>query len=338
MKRIIGVLIACILLSCSPDTAPSPSTEPAATPVVAEDEKPHWRQSGMAWESIRSLAISQSDPKVVYAGTGFDVYRSSDGADSWIERPYLFAGYSLAIDPYKPDIVYSGRFGYEPIKTVNGGASWTELPSIGCSAHTAICIDQLHADTLYIGISGGWGLWKSINGGLAFEQLLSNIDIYSCAIDPANPSIIFVGTKDYYGVLGGILKSTDSGSTWTRVMTNPFVRAIAIDPTDPAILFAGTKDSGVFRSKDEGLTWTAANDALSCLEVRALAIFGSDPDTLYCGTWGGGVYKSVDGGSTWSEMNGGFPAALQVTSLAIDPKVPDHLYAGTDGNGVYKYY
>ena len=117
------------------------------------------------------------------------------------------------------------------------------------------------------------------------------------------------------------------------------VRAIAIDPNDPLILYIGTTGAshgggGVFKSTNQGKSWSPVNNGLTFMEVNALAIarFGGGT-LLYAGTLYGGVYRTKNGGATWIQVNNGL-ANLNVNALAVDPKNPGTVYAGTDG-GVF---
>lgn len=115
--------------------------------------------------------------------------------------------------------------------------------------------------------------------------------------------------------------------TWTsRGPEGVVVLSLAFDPSAPGKLYAGT-DSGVFKSKNGGVTWAAANTGLTRTFVTVLAIDPSAPATLYAGT-PDGVFKSTNGGGNWIAMNRGL-TSLSVDALAIDPRTPSTLYAGT---------
>src|SRR2546426_828887 len=112
------------------------------------------------------------------------------------------------------------------------------------------------------------------------------------------------------------------------------VSAVAIVAPPPA-LYAGTSGGGVFKSTNEGGSWSAVNTGLNNTSIFALAIDPAAPATLYAGTDGGGVFKSTNGGGRWSAVNIGLTNAVILT-LAIDPAAPATVYAGTDGGGVFK--
>ena len=108
------------------------------------------------------------------------------------------------------------------------------------------------------------------------------------------------------------------------------INSIAIDPRTPDTLYVGT-GSGVFRSADGGVSWTALSLAGV---VYALAIDPLTPATLYAGT-DSGLFKSINAGSSWNSMSSGLPAASRVSALAIDPGTPTTLYAAA-APGIFK--
>ena len=78
-------------------------------------------------------------------------------------------------------------------------------------------------------------------------------------------------------------------------------------------LFAGTYGGGVYRSNDNGLSWTAVNNGLTDSFVLSLAVRGN---TLFAGTSEHGVFRSTDNATTWTATNAAWPN-LDVYSLAV---------------------
>ena len=61
-------------------------------------------------------------------------------------------------------------------------------------------------------------------------------------------------------------------------------------------LYAGTKEGGVFRSTDNGASWTAAITGLANRDAHASA---RNAAGVFAGTWGGGVILTTDGAASW---------------------------------------
>lgn len=116
------------------------------------------------------------------------------------------------------------------------------------------------------------------------------------------------------------------------------------NPSGPSIMIAGGVAGGIWKSTNEGQTWTPkAQTILAVLSINSLAR-GSD-NVLYAGTGdiqpasstlaplGFGIYKSTDGGETWSLVNGtDNPIFQNVNDIVVSPSDPRVIYAATDNS------
>jgi uncharacterized protein (TIGR03437 family) len=100
-------------------------------------------------------------------------------------------------------------------------------------------------------------------------------------------------------------------------------------------LLAGTFSFGIYRSPDNGATWTEANIGLPEGNARSINAMITSGEGIYAGTTGAGIYRSVDHGATWTAVNNGLPAgeARIVKALTVKGGV---LFAGTSGAGIYR--
>jgi hypothetical protein len=95
-------------------------------------------------------------------------------------------------------------------------------------------------------------------------------------------------------------------------------------------VFAGFAGSGVYRSSDNGNSWTDLSEELpSDITINTLLASGSN---LFAGTYGYGVYVTGNNGSTWDSVINGLPSAVSITTIVASGS---YLFAGTDGYGVY---
>jgi len=131
----------------------------------------------------------------------------------------------------------------------------------------------------------------------------------------------------------------NNGDSWTPVSNGFGLRQhlISRDQSGRNYL-AGTAGygTGVYRSTDNGDSWTLTNIGLTSTDVAALAVNGSNYH-VFAGTHsimgkGGGMFRSTDSGDTWTEQNGGF-TARDVNSVVINPI--GHIFAGAAG-GVFR--
>ena len=150
----------------------------------------------------------------------------------------------------------------------------------------------------------------------------------SIAIDPSNPSSLFVGSPE------GLHKSEDGGVSWSTVNSDfsgkaQTITGIAISSSNPDIVYAATL-GGLMKSGDAGKSWKAAGVADP---VNCVAIHPFNPDMVYAGVLGG-AKKTEDGGAVWVDLVAG-PDELSVSSIATDSLDPKVLFFGTD-RGLYK--
>ncbi len=148
---------------------------------------------------------------------------------------------------------------------------------------------------------------------------------------PHHPGTVLAATTNAL-----LFRSTDGGASWARI---PFpaelrstLHAFVVGPrTD--VYWAGVADdtgawSGIYRSTDEGLTWTLVT-GLKHTEVWSIAVFRRDEKIVAAGTRDG-VFLTRDGGTNWEPVSPESNLALKpVVSLAFDPVDSRILYAGT---------
>jgi hypothetical protein len=108
--------------------------------------------------------------------------------------------------------------------------------------------------------------------------------------------------------------------------SNKNIKAFQVSGTN---MFAGAYDGGVFRSTNDGTSWTAVNTDLTNKGVTAMTIQGTN---LFVGTDGGGVFLSTNNGTNWTGINTGL-SKKRVHALII---YGGTIFAGTAGGGIWK--
>ncbi|MFN6037513.1 MAG: VPS10 domain-containing protein, partial [Bacteroidota bacterium] len=192
-------------------------------------------------------------------------------------------------------------------------------------------------------------LWITTNGGTSWTTNTDQLSVIGCsdiAIDPTNPSTLYLATgdgdaSDSYSV--GVLKSTDGGLTWNTTGLNWTVNQgrtisrLIIDPTNPQILLAASS-VGVWRTANGGTNWTQT----STTPVNDIEFKPGATATVYA--TGTRFIKSTNNGVSFTQITSGLPAntAVDRMSVAVSAANAAYVYVlagnATDNgfNGVYR--
>jgi photosystem II stability/assembly factor-like uncharacterized protein len=117
--------------------------------------------------------------------------------------------------------------------------------------------------------------------------------------------------------------------------------AIGKVPGQPMEIYVGTTTGGVFKSSNEGVSFTPVFDhAGGMMSIGAVAVAPSNPSVVWVGTgeadnrqsssWGDGVYRSTDGGQTWRKM--GLDETRHIGKIVIHPTDPNTVYVAAVGH------
>ena len=252
-----------------------------------------------------------------------------------------------------------GSAAYSGLKFRNIGPAVTSGRVIG------FAVDPTDRKKYYVAVASG-GVWKTVNAGTTFTPVFDNegsFSIGAIALDPKNPSTVWVGTGESnaqrsvaYG--DGVYRSDDGGKSWRNVglKTSEHIGRIAIDPRDSNVVFvaaqgplwSGGGERGLYKTTDGGKTWKAVIPGTENTGATDVVIDPNNPDLMYAATWqrrrhfytlidGGpesAVYRSVDGGNTWTRVRSGLPPGdLGRIGLAVSPADSNVVYATVEASG-----
>ena len=305
-----------------------------------------WKTSdgGTYWENISdgffgtaavgAIAVAESDPNVVYAGTGEaciridvshgdGVYRSTDGGRTWRNMGLKDTRHigRVRVHPEDPDLVYVAALG--------------------------------HA----FGPNPERGVFRSKDGGETWEHVLFKSDragAVDISMDATNPRVLYATTweveRDFWDIRSGgpgsgLHRSDDGGDTWPEISDNPGLPeglkgriGVAASPARPGRVWAliEAEDGGVFRSDDAGATWEMVNNSA---DVRGRPWYYShvfadpqDAETVWVLTHQ--AWKSDDGGRSFTQVT---TPHGDNHDLWIDPRDTQRIIEGNDGGACVSF-
>jgi photosystem II stability/assembly factor-like uncharacterized protein len=258
----------------------------------------------IATGSIGAIDVSDSNPSVIYVGTGSEairsnvilgrgVYKSTDAGRTWQFSGLREVGQigQIKIHPKNPDVAFvaavGNPFGWGPergvYRTKDGGRTWQKVLFINeQTGAVSVAINWSNPNEIY---AGAWRAqrrpWTIISGGPAAE--------------------------------GGVYKTTDGGDRWTRVSSgfpDDLIGKVWVDvaQSNPKVVYAqieakGDK-GGLYRSADSGATWTLVNSGASIrprpFYFNKVFVNPKDENEVYVTALA--FSRSTDGGRTFTAV------------------------------------
>lgn len=285
-----------------------------------------------------ALVVDPTNANTVWAA-GVNVWKSTNGGTSWTILSHWF--YDGVVEYTHADIhsldiynnkLYCGSDGGIH-RSTNGGDNWSDL-STGLEITQFYRFGGTEMDPGLV-IAGAQDNGMNLLANGDWTHVLG-ADGMEGAVDPSDPSIIYGESQN-----GGINRSDDGGSSFNYIAgditdAGPWVTPFVIDQAQPQVLLAGFKN--LWRSTDNGNSWTQWTTFNTDRDVRAIAIAPSNSNTVYfCNdNW---LRRTSNGGGTWQLASNGLPDAA-ISSIAVDPTDPLTVFVCLSGysagNKVFK--
>ena len=285
---------------------------------------------GQPIASIGALAVSPSNPQVIYAGTGESdirsdlssgdgVYRSADGGKTWMNVGLRDTRQisRIVVNPGNPDVVYVGALGhaYGPnpergvYKSTDGGKTWSHVFDHGAEVGVSdLAMADAKPDTLFAGVWSAhrppWSTYAPLEGGKS-----------------------------------GLYRTTDGGTSWTQLKGHGLPEGdwgrvgvtVSADGKRVYALIDAGKNSGLYRSDDGGDSWTLANSDPRLTSrgwyFNQPTIDPGNPDVVYVPNVA--LYRLDDKGTKVTIVRGA-PGGDDYHQLWIDPRNSSRMVLATD--------
>ncbi len=336
--------------------------------------------SGVSWTnmsdgqlgtgSVGAIAVSASDPNVVYAGMGEacirgnvshgdGVYKSLDGGRTWKNvglRDSRQIG-RVRVHPHDPDLVYVAALGHTfgpshergVFRSRDGGQSWKCVLFVNDSTGAVdLCFDPKNARVLYATTwqvrrtpwslesgGAGSGLWKSTDGGDTWKRLTGE-GLPKGLWGRVGVAVSPINTDRVWAAIeadeGGIYRSDDAGRTWRRVNEERNLRQRAWYYTH---IYADPKNAdGVYVLN---VSFARSNDGGRTFRPIATPHGDNhdlwiDPDDAGRMIEGndGGANVSFDGGLSWTRLDN--QPTAQFYHVVTDDAFPYKVYGAQQDN------
>ena len=259
--------------------------------------------TAVRYTAVREVTAHPTDPKRVFAATGFGLYQSIDTGMSWFRA---FAGMTPAerwighvvADPKNPKRVYMGT-SRGLFVSDDSGDSWTKNTKVPEISIRRVAIDPV--DSRYVYVGGFGGVYRSSDYGENFDfafyhSIPRRRDILWISIDPFDPNVAYLGTGD--GLMRTNKFRTATVSDWEVVSglrtVNLVISVVQMCSKHPGHLYIQTRadlptinytangpESLILESWDHGTTWRELVGNQTGGDVQWFTLDAFDPDTVW---------------------------------------------------------
>lgn len=286
--------------------------------------------------SVGAVAVSESDPNIVYVGMGEHAPRG------------VMTSYG--------DGVY---------KSYNGGKSWKKMGLEKTQQISRVIIHPKNPDIVWVAAQGAIngptqerGIYKSTDGGVNWKRVLFVNDLTGCSelsLDPSNHQVLYATMWHHQrlpwkvisgGPGSGVYKSTDGGETWEKIekgLPKELGKmAIAVSPANPDKVYALIESDsekglgGLFASSDAGKSWSKVSSD-NRLVQRAwyyIEVFADPQDEHTVYVLSAPALRSIDGGRTWETLSG---THGDYHDLWINPRNSKNMLISNDGGSAVTF-
>lgn len=314
-----------------------------------------WEATNLAWQIdnmrvCHKLMMSPYDNHTLFVSTNVGLWRSDNAGADWYS---VQAGEieDFEFHPTDPDVMYAcGNLVY---RSINGGQSFSnihsDLPASSAISGMRIAVSPDEPEWLYVlagreSTQGFLGLYRSIDGGESFTQRSNSPNVlgwsgdgsdaggqawYDLAlgVDPNNADRVFVGGVNLW-------RSTNGGSSWSirahwvyPSFTGTYVHADIHQLEYINGRFYCLSDGGIWRSTNNGVTFTDISDGIRNTQFYRLGVSQSNENMVLGGSQDNGSHRMLNG--EWGQVYGG-----DGMECVVHPTNSNIYYVSTQNGGI----
>ena len=263
---------------------------------------------GLSFHTIQDLNIK--DDTILAATENAFIWKSIDEGQTWSRRTdYLASATGNVIVRMGNDIFVATGIIY---RSSDEGQTWEVKNNSGQGSASTLATFN---GKLYTNIDND--IYVSANRGDSWEKRSDGVTgpIRTMFADDKH---VYVGTYE------GLFRLDATGQHWDKIDMGVPSQSIGKIAKLGSILLVAEQYNGVYKSADDGRTWTHINNNI----VLAMAVRNNE---IYAAGLTGPLYHSSDSGKTWSDIKGNVPGRV-VTSINFTSK---HVLVGAANNGLW---
>ncbi len=254
-----------------------------------------WTLINNGLTSIKVRALTFNSDGKIFAATADGVFKSSNNGDDWIKSNNGITDSNIVDIAVHPTGYIFAITTDSVFLSIDNGGNWGQLMIEEYLYNT--CINIKPNGHIFISEGPGWnyGVFRSTDVGDTWTQHIQGF-VEKTSIG----EMVFDTTGRIYAITGGGLYYSDTdGDTW-----NPRNNGLKATTTNDMICSKNnyiilTNQYGIFRSGDQGATWTHTLDRTHQDGVESITLDPKSGKIYACQSFYG-FYVSDDDGETWN--------------------------------------